>query len=264
MSHPGQLEGCYVVTGSSSGIGQAVARSIAQRGGRVVVHGSCNHVGAEQTAAEINGQGGQACVIMADIARQDDRQRLVADAFEYAREDLRGWIHCAGADVLTGRWAEASFADKLQHLWLIDVQGTISLAREVCERWQKVSENSAIANASMVFMGWDQAQGGMEGDAGQMFGTVKGAVMSYSLALAQTVAPRIRVNCVAPGWIRTKWGAEASAYWSARATANALMARWGTPEDVAAAVVYLVGPDAGFVTGQILCVNGGWNRCYHQ
>jgi 3-oxoacyl-[acyl-carrier protein] reductase len=200
---------------------------------------------------------------MADIARPEDRQRLVADAFEYAREDIRGWIHCAGADVLTGRWAEASFAEKLEQLWMIDVQGTISLAREVCERWQGSTESLGSQHASMVFLGWDQALAGMDGDAGQMFGTVKGAVMSYSLALAQTMAPRIRVNCVAPGWIRTKWGEDASPYWSARATANALMARWGTPEDVAAAVVYLAGPEAAFVTGQILCVNGGWSRRYH-
>jgi 3-oxoacyl-[acyl-carrier protein] reductase len=170
--------------------------------------------------------------------------------------------------VLTGDIAEASFLDKLERLWEVDVKATILLARDVGERMlaaQLQNGNPAPADEqapdySMVFIGWDQASEGMEGDAGQMFGTVKGAVMSYALALAQTLAPHVRVNCVAPGWIRTKWGDDASAYWSARATANALMGRWGTPEDVAAAVGYLLGKPASFVTGQILPVNGGWNR----
>jgi 3-oxoacyl-[acyl-carrier protein] reductase len=65
------------------------------------------------------------------------------------------------------------------------------------------------------------------------------------------------VNCVAPGWIQTEWGQQASDYWQRRAVEESLLARWGTPEDVARTVRFLVSPAAGFITGQVIAVNGG-------
>ena len=100
----------------------------------------------------------------------------------------------------------------------------------------------------------------MEGDAGQMFGPVKAAVMAFAASLAQTLAPKVRVNTVAPGWIQTKWGESASEYWDNRAKSQALMGRWGSPQDVAKAIMFASDPDNTFLTGQIVNVNGGWNR----
>jgi 3-oxoacyl-[acyl-carrier protein] reductase len=74
------------------------------------------------------------------------------------------------------------------------------------------------------------------------------------------LAPQIRVNCVAPGWIQTAWGETADSDWQQRARQQALMQRWGQPADVAAAAAFLCRPAADFITGQILEVNGGWNR----
>jgi NAD(P)-dependent dehydrogenase (short-subunit alcohol dehydrogenase family) len=110
---------------------------------------------------------------------------------------------------------------------------------------------------SIVNICWDQAETGMEGDSGQLFAAVKGAVMAFTRSLAVTLAPTVRVNCVAPGWIRTSWGETASARWQARVEMETPMRRWGTPEDVAAAVRWLVSPAARFVTGQVIRVNGG-------
>jgi 3-oxoacyl-[acyl-carrier protein] reductase len=99
----------------------------------------------------------------------------------------------------------------------------------------------------------------MEGDSGEMFATIKGAVMSFTKSLAKSLAPEVRVNCIAPGWIKTSWGEEsASEYWQQRAVKESLRSRWGTPADVAAAACYLVSPGADFVNGQILPVNGGF------
>jgi 3-oxoacyl-[acyl-carrier protein] reductase len=109
----------------------------------------------------------------------------------------------------------------------------------------------------IVNVGWDQAEHGMAGDSGEMFAAAKGAVMAFTRSLAKSLAPRVRVNCVAPGWIKTTWGETASEYWQARAVAESLLARWGTAEDVARVVRFLAGPDAAFVTGQIVNVNGG-------
>jgi len=67
----------------------------------------------------------------------------------------------------------------------------------------------------------------------------------------------VRVNCVAPGWIKTAWGAGASQYWQDRARRESLLDRWGTPEDVARAVRFVVSPAASFITGQTIAVNGG-------
>ena len=100
----------------------------------------------------------------------------------------------------------------------------------------------------------------MAGDSGELFSAIKGAVTAFSKSLAQSLAPRVRVNCVAPGWIKTAWGDQASEYWQQRACQESLLRRWGLPEDIAAAAKYLVSPAAGFVTGQVLAVNGGFHR----
>jgi len=109
-------------------------------------------------------------------------------------------------------------------------------------------------------MGWDQAQQGMAGDSGQLFATIKGAVMAFTRSLAQSLAPSVRVNCLAPGWIKTGWGQEAAPAWQARAVGDSLLGRWGTPEDVARVARFLVGPSASFINGQVLPIDGGF--CY--
>jgi 3-oxoacyl-[acyl-carrier protein] reductase len=109
----------------------------------------------------------------------------------------------------------------------------------------------------IVNMGWDQAETGMEGDSGEMFAAVKGAVMAATRSLAKSLAPEVRVNCVAPGWIRTAWGQHASAEWQERAATESLLGRWGEPEDVARVACFLASPAAAFISGQIVNINGG-------
>ena len=82
--------------------------------------------------------------------------------------------------------------------------------------------------------------------------------MAFSQSLAQSLAPRVRVNCLAPGWIKTAWGEQASDSWQQRAVREALLERWGTPQDVATAARFLVSPAAAFITGQVIPVNGGF------
>ena len=106
-------------------------------------------------------------------------------------------------------------------------------------------------------MGWDQAERGMAGDSGELFATAKGAVMAFTRSLARSLAPTVRVNCLAPGWIKTKWGEQASRYWQDRAANESLLARWGTPEDVARVARFLASPAAVFINGQTIAINGG-------
>jgi NAD(P)-dependent dehydrogenase (short-subunit alcohol dehydrogenase family) len=115
----------------------------------------------------------------------------------------------------------------------------------------------ARGRGSIVTIGWDQAETGMEGDSGQLFSAAKGAVMSFTRSLALELAPEVRANCIAPGWILTEWGETAGAVWQERVRRETPLGMWGLPEDVAAAAVWLAGPQAAFITGQTIRVNGG-------
>jgi 3-oxoacyl-[acyl-carrier protein] reductase len=106
-------------------------------------------------------------------------------------------------------------------------------------------------------MGWDQAVSGQAGDGGEMFSAAKGAIMAFSCSLAKSLAPKVRVNCLAPGWICTAWGQSTSEFWDRRARGESLLNRWGTPEDVARVARFLASPAGAFVNGQIVPVNGG-------
>ena len=241
-----------LVTGSTSGIGRAIALQLAQAGADVIVHGR-RQGAAQDVAEEIKGFHRASTAILADLADVEHRICLVEEAWQW-RSGVDIWVNNAGADVLTGESVHWPFEQKLEALWRVDVEATIDLSRRVGQRmFERATGKSVILN-----IGWDQAEQGMAGDSGQMFGAVKGAVMAFSRSLAQTLAPHVRVNCLCPGWIRTAWGENASTYWQERATRQALRSRWGTPEDVAQAAAFLASPAADFVTGQMIHVNGGF------
>ncbi|WP_246114555.1 SDR family NAD(P)-dependent oxidoreductase [Rubripirellula tenax] len=248
-----------VITGASSGIGQAIAIALASAGAsRIGVHYRRNIAGAQETARQIQDAGADAVLIPADLANSEQPSQLVDRAFDELGP-IQTWVNNAGADVLTGEAGKWDFDRKLKHLVDVDVIGTIDLSRRVARR---LADQDTASPPSMVFLGWDQSLAGMEGDAGQMFGPVKAAVTAFAKSLAQSMAPRVRVNTVAPGWIQTSWGETTSDYWDSRAKGQALMHRWGLPDDIAKAVCYLADPANSFVTGQTINVNGGWNRRY--
>jgi 3-oxoacyl-[acyl-carrier protein] reductase len=239
-----------LVTGSSRGIGRAVALELARAGARVVVHGR-TAAGAEETAALLAATGRHAGTVLADLSQPGAVERLAAEAVATAPA-IDAAVLVAGADVLTGEPARWGYERKLDELLQVDVRGTMLLTRAL-GRWMADREGGAI-----VTIGWDQAATGMEGDSGELFAAAKGAVMAFTRSAAKSLAPKVRVNCVAPGWIRTAWGAGASEAWQRRAVRESMLGRWGEPEDIAAAAAWLVSPQAAFVTGQVINVNGGW------
>jgi 3-oxoacyl-[acyl-carrier protein] reductase len=106
-------------------------------------------------------------------------------------------------------------------------------------------------------MSWDHALTGMAGRNPELFAAVKGGVLAFSKSLARSVAPRVRVNVVAPGWIDTAFAAGIDERRRDAIADATPLKRWGTPDDVAGAVVFLASPAAAFLTGQTLLVGGG-------
>lgn len=228
-----------LVTGSTSGIGKAIALELADAGAAVIVHG--RKLKDTTTSCES---------ILADLHDPEECRRLVRTAWEQ-HDGIDIWINNAGADTLTGEAARWPFEKKLQELLAVDLTATMLLSRDVGERMRQRG-SGVILN-----MSWDQAETGMEGDSGQLFAAVKAGVAAFTKSLALTLAPQVRVNCLAPGWIRTAWGQQASSAWQERAVRETPLARWGMPGDVAAAARWLVSPAADFITGQVIRINGG-------
>jgi 2-amino-4-hydroxy-6-hydroxymethyldihydropteridine diphosphokinase len=239
-----------LVTGSTSGIGSAIALELATGGADVMVHGKRSLASVQRVSEQIGSLGVRSQALLADLQDTDECRVLVQRAWDQW-DGLDIWINNAGADTLTGEALHWPFERKLAALLAVDVTGTVLLARDVGQRMY------AQGHGVLVNMGWDQAETGMEGDSGQLFAAAKGAIIAFTKSLALTLAPHVRVNCLAPGWIRTAWGETASESWQERVLEETPLKRWGTPADVARAARWLVSPAAAFITGQVLRIDGG-------
>ena len=238
-----------VVTGSSSGIGEAIAVECAVAGADVVVNCRRSEQAARAVAERISDSGRKADVLLADLADPVHRTEFVDACFASGIVDA---VVCnAGADLLTGQMKEADFSTKLDALLDVDVKATIGLSREFGRRFEQQGHGVILT------VGWDQSDRGMEGDSGELFAAAKNAVMGFTRSLAVSLAPRVRVNCVAPGWIKTAWGEQTSDYWHQRVLSETPLKRWGTPQDIANMARFLLSDDAAYMTGQVINVNGG-------
>jgi 3-oxoacyl-[acyl-carrier protein] reductase len=239
-----------VVTGASTGIGRAVALACAREGARVVVNYAHNAQAAAETVALARREGADALALPADVSDAAAVEGLVRDSAEWLG-GLDGWCNVAGADILTGAGARLTRLEKLARLIDVDLRGTMLCSWAASEMLG--SNAGAIVNTS-----WDQALTGMGGENPGLFAAVKGGVTAFSRSLSRTLAPRVRVNEVAPGWIATAFAQREMREDYHRAVVEATpLGRFGTPEDVAAAFVFLLSAEAAFITGQTLNVNGG-------
>lgn len=238
-----------VVAGSSTGIGAAIALECAVAGANVVVSYRTSQADAERVADSIRDLGRTADVLPLDIAKESSCEAFMGECRESGAVD--GVVLNAGVDLLTGDMKQANYFVKLQALLDTDVCGTVRLARAFGSFLKEQG------SGNLLTVGWDQSDRGMEGDSGELFSTAKNAIMGFSRSLAMSLAPTVRVNCIAPGWIQTEWGVTASDEWQQRVLKETPLNRWGRPQDIAYVARFLLSDEAAYITGQVINVNGG-------
>jgi 3-oxoacyl-[acyl-carrier protein] reductase len=239
-----------LVTGASSGIGRAIALRCAAAGADLAITYRSNEKGARATAQSIRDLGRRAETLRIDLGRDEDIERLPAELRNaFSRIDV--WINNAGADILTGQATQLSRRQKLDTVLAVDLRGTVLAS------WAAVDLMRKQGGGNIINMAWDHVNFGMEGENPVLYSAAKGGVAGFSRSLARDVAPEIRVNILAPGFIETAFGEGANPKFRQKVIETTPLRRWGTPEDVASAAVFLASDDSAFLTGQMIMVNGG-------
>lgn len=251
MSGFGNLTGkCAIVTGGSSGIGRAIAMEFARAGANLIVHYSKSDVAAAEVSEEARQLGVRSRTLAANFSETRGIEAFVDQAFS-VWNGLDIWVQNAGVDLLTGDAAKLDYSAKLERLLDVDVRAGMLLTKLAGRRMVTAGQGS------IVTIGWDQSDRGMAGDSGELFSAAKNAIMGFSRSLAMSLSPTVRVNCIAPGWIKTAWGDTASNSWQQRVLDETPLKRWGRPEDIAKLARFLVSDDAAYITGQVINCNGG-------
>lgn len=210
-----------------------------------------NQPGARDVERQIVEAGARAVVIQADVSSEAS-VRALGDQAQRALGRIDAWVNNAGADILTGPAAALPDVAKLDLLLAVDLRGTMLAS------WRAAQVLGAQADGGVIVnMSWDHALSGMAGRNPELFAAAKGGVLAFSKSLARSVAPRVRVNVVAPGWIDTSFAAGIEDRRRQAIADSIPLKRWGTPDDVAGAVVFLASPAAAFLTGQTMLVGGG-------
>ena len=236
-----------IVTGSSRGIGIAIALQLARDGFKVVVNYHKNKEQADKVLAEIQAAGGQGIVTAADVSRYEDAQRLIDSAVQaYGRVDVL--VNNAGInkDQLMLRISD----DEWQQLIHTNLDSAFYCSRAALRPMMKKRYGRIINISSVV---------GISGNSGQThYAAAKSGLLGFTFSLAQEYGNRgITANVVAPGFIQSDMTAALSPEQITKIQAGIATGRLGTPEDVAAAAAFLASPQAGYISGQVIRVDGG-------
>jgi NAD(P)-dependent dehydrogenase (short-subunit alcohol dehydrogenase family) len=235
-----------LVTGAGSGIGRAIARRLAAEGAGIIV-ADLDPATAEQVRGEIRDAGGSATACTADVSSSDDVARMFdAAASEWGRLDVL--VNNAGI-VVRGR-AERITDQEWNRMVAVDLSSVFLCSRAALPLLRAAGAGRVVNIASVA---------GLVGAVSAPYTASKGGVIALTRQLAGEFADDgITVNCICPGFVATPLNATVRASGlEAILAARIPLRRWGTPEDVAGLVAFLVGPDAGYITGASIPIDGG-------
>ncbi len=236
-----------LVTGGSRGIGRAICLELAKRGCNVAVNCTKGVEAAQQVANECEALGVKALVVAADVSDHDATKEMVATV-QRELGSLDILINNAGItrDNLMMRTSPDDFETVLK----VNLEGTFNCIKHASRIMLK-QRSGAIVNMSSVV--------GIMGNAGQAnYAASKAGVIGLTKSAARELASRgVRVNAVAPGYIDTDMTRDVAQAAKDAFEQQILLGRVGQPEDVARAVAFLALDDASYITGQVLCVDGG-------
>jgi glucose 1-dehydrogenase len=235
-----------LITGSGTGIGRAVALEFARQGADVALHYASSRDGAEQAAAECRAAGSRAVVHQADLSQPENCVALV----DWAVRSMGGLDILVNNAGITEKHAFLEVTPpQFDRLFQVNVRGQFFCAQQAV-RHMLPQGHWALINVTSI-----HAFAGMPEHA--IYAGTKGAICAWTRELAIELAPVIRVNAVAPGWIDVPRQYQTPGYDPALARAQVPGGRAGTPVDVAKACVYLASNDAAYMTGHVLVLDGG-------
>lgn len=243
-----------IVTGSSSGIGAASVRMLAENGGHVVINYSKSAAAAEQVAADCRAHGVEALVIQADVGNEDDQNRLVSETMAKFGK-ITGLVNNAGTTKFVEHGDLAGLSGQDFHdIYQLNVVAPFQMTR-ACEPHMRAGGSGSVVNISSI-------AGVMGVGSSIAYAASKGALNTMTLSLARVMGPEIRVNTVCPGFVVGEWlkqGMGEEKYEATRdalAKGSALRKPGGSAEDMAEAVLWFL-YGARHITGEFLLTDGG-------